>query len=248
VEGPPLDQRCWPLQSSYRVQAGNSFMVTGSAAPIPHVARTAGGQCVADLSRHQLLVNRIPLDAPRCQGTADGTTAARALEQMPQGADGPWGNPCLFRAPNDDEGETMTASTFPDVCAERTCHVKALFQNQQVRFVMTNLEEYAGDADITRFDVTGGFVPTTADYPTDVIITAGVRILQGPIKTPESPGPLGGTNEAFVVFPYLFVVDQGRTASSLASRGQVLRLNPRTGTLGIPRFDGIFTVYPFQIQ
>jgi hypothetical protein len=248
VEGPPLDQKCWPVQSSYRVQAGNSFIITGTAAPIPPVARTAGGQCVADLSRHQLLVNRIPLDAPRCEQIPDGTTVAKALEQMPQGPTGTWGNPCLFQAPNDDEGETTTGSPFPAVCTERACHVKALFQNQQVRFVMTNLEEYAGDAAISYFDVTGGFRPATADYPDDVIITAGVRILQGPIKTPESPGPMGGTNEAFVVFPYLFVVDQGRTASSLASRGQVLRLNPRTGTLGIPRFDGIFTVHPFQIQ
>jgi hypothetical protein len=114
--------------------------------------------------------------------------------------------------------------------------------------VMTNLEEYGGDADITRFDVAGGFIPVTADYPDDVIITAGVRILQSPMKAPESPGTMGLTNEAFVVFPYLFVVDQGRTATSLASRGQVLRLDPRAGTLGIPRFDGIFTAHQFQLQ
>jgi hypothetical protein len=249
VEGPPLDESCWPAQASYRVQAGHSFMVVGSSAAVPPVARNEGGQCVPDLSRHELLINRIPLDAPHCQNVADGTPVATALEQQPQGGmmPSPAGNPCLFQAPNDDEGEAATNTPYPAVCMMRACHVKALFQNQQVRFVMTNLEEYAGDADSTRFDVAGGFVPLSGDYPDDVIITAGARILPSPMKTPESPGMSAGLTD-FTSFPYLFVVDQGRTASSLNARGQILRLNPRSGSLGIPRFDGIFTVHQFQLQ
>src|SRR2546425_733205 len=89
--------------------------------------------------------------SPRTTAAA-GTSAAMAGVQPPTGPEGGWGNPCLFGSPNDDEGEVMSMVPLADACGQRTCHVKALFQNQQLRFVMTNLEEYAGDADSTRFD------------------------------------------------------------------------------------------------
>src|SRR5581483_1680876 len=91
VEGPPLNTDCWPTEAPYRVQTGRGFLVTGSLAPRPPVAITVGGRCVQDLSRDQLLVNRIPLDAPHCQNIPDGTSAADALKRLPQGPPGVWG-------------------------------------------------------------------------------------------------------------------------------------------------------------
>jgi hypothetical protein len=241
VEGPPLEPSCSPVQARYVVQVGRSFlvtgfMVTGAVIPPPPVARLDGGQCVPDLGRHQFLVNRISLDAPHCENVADGTPAAMALDVIPQGPPGVRGNPCLYQAPNNDE---TPASDLP--------HVKALFQNQQFRFVLTNLEDYVGDGASTRFDVVGGFVPLTASPGSqeDSVLSLGVRILEGPRKTLESPG-MSVPSAPYVSFPYLFVVDQGRTASG--GRGQILRLNPRGGTLGIPRFEGLFNANPFQLQ
>jgi hypothetical protein len=239
VEAPPLDLSCWPLQAAYRIQVGRSFLVTGGSAPRPATSRVEAGQCVPDVTRHPFLVNRIPLDAPHCSNVPDDaatSTTPTALNVIPAAQAGTWPNPCLFQSPNGDEPGTT------DV------HVKALFENQELRFVMTNLEQWVGDAASTRFDVVGGFLPQTADYPEDVIITLGVRILQGPVKTPASPGMTDRPDRTYTSFPYIYVVDQGRTASSPAARGQILRLDPRSGTLAIPRFDGIFTAYQFQIQ
>lgn len=184
--------------------------------------------------------------------------------KMPVGPPGTWGNPCLFWGVNDDDQcqrETepdpsdpsrvkhiMPAkraegcNCVPDATTGKrpaACHVKALFQNSQVQFVVTNLEQYAGDANVTRFDVFGGFVPEVVLPRDDVIVTMGVRILTGPMATPEVGG---GFN------PYIFVIDQGRTSSSGGGRGQVLRFDPRAPTSGRPRYDSNYNLYPFQIQ
>ena len=50
-------------------------------------------------------------------------------------------------------------------------------------------------------------------------------------------------------FPYLYVVDQGRTALTPGSRGQVLRINPRSGSNEIASFDTTYSGgTPFQLQ
>jgi hypothetical protein len=116
--------------------------------------------------------------------------------------------------------------------------VKALFENHQFRFVLTNLDQYVGDAATIRFEVVGGVLPLTADFPRDqsVGISLGSRILTGPTKT------------SIGAFPYLYVVDQGQPLTRRDGRGQFLRLNPRHGSRGLPRFDSNSTKDRFHIQ
>jgi hypothetical protein len=234
VEGPPLIPGCWPRFAPYKVQAGQAFTIAGSSSARPlTVKRDMGGTCVPDDKRHPFLVNRIPLELPHCMNVADGAPSLDAVTSIPTP------NPCWFLAPNTD-----------DAGADREIkHVKVLFENPQLRFLFTNLEEYAGDALSMRFDVQGGFTPDVAIFQDDVILTAGVRIVTGPNESPESPSWLMTTETGPFSFPYLYVVDQGRTSSTLGGRGQILRLNPRSSsTAGLPRFDSLYSTRMFQIQ
>ena len=75
----------------------------------------------------------------------------------------------------------------------------------------------------------------------------GTRIVTGPLKTPESP--INHDANQLLSFPYLYVVDQGRTALTPGSRGQVLRINPRAGSNEIASFDTTLSgSTPFQLQ
>jgi hypothetical protein len=265
VEGPELLPECWPAGARYQVQAGNAFLVTGALAPHPPTTRQQGDVCVPDTARNPLLVNRIPLDAPHCADLKD-TEPDNTITLLGPGVRPPSGgvgsNPCLFWGVNDDDNqcartpETDTTKgrwKWPSGCdagcpldelgnRRPQCHVKAYFQNQQVQFVLTGLEQYAGDANLIRFDVRGGFQPESVRLRDDVNVTLGARVLTGPNANPDSwrltPGSM----------PYFYLIDQGRTSSSGGGRGQVLRFNPRQGTYGYPQFDSNYNLYPFQIQ
>jgi hypothetical protein len=141
---------------------------------------------------------------------ADGTAAATVVNKLSPEAMGGWGNPCLFRSANGDGGGNQE-------------HVKALFENPNVRLVFTNLEQYVGDSAAVRVSIQGGFSPLRV-RPTrpSVDFRLGVRIVTGPMDSSLAlTDAIEGTPP-----PYLFVVDQGRTSTSL-SRGQILRINPR---------------------
>ena len=247
VEGPPIVPGCWPQLSAYRVQAGNSFVVGGSGTQRMPTVREQGGVCVLDPARHPALVNRIPLDAPACAKVPDGTDSLTALTQPEYpSADGAWGNPCLFRGANSDETPPQPPMMAP-------LKVKALFQNTQLRLLLTNLDEYSGDAAAMRLDVIGGFFPTTVLVPglagnEDIVITLPAKILTGPTESRDSPGMNAASpNDPYNSFPYLYVIDQGRSVSSPNGRGQILRFTPR-GSAGLPRFDSNYTVSAFHIQ
>jgi hypothetical protein len=258
VEGPPIDQACWPVQSTYRVLANQSFLVSGQRLPVPPVARLQNGQCVEDVSRHQLLVNRIPLSAPACQGlppqpdsdadlqTHYTTTLLSTKAILPGAAAGTRGDPCLFKAPNDDEFPADIHTVGDPPVKVRPSHTKAFFQNQQIKLMLTNLEEYTGDASTIQFQITGGFrAAAVATRDESLIITAGARITVGPTAAPESPMNYGLRQ----YYPYIYVVDQGRSASVSTGRGQILRIDPTVAPSGIPVFDSTnFTTTPFQIQ
>lgn len=255
VEGPPILPECWPSGAPYRVQAGQSFLVAGSATPRPPTVREQrqGDEriCVPDNARHPLLVNRIPLDAPHCANVEDETGPQRGANDsysrlvinqntvLPAAAPGAWGNPCLFKGRNSDE------TPVTDVL-----HTKALFRNQQLRFMLTNLETFAGDANLIRFDVSGGFVPDLARPRDDILFTVPVRMVTGPTATPQSPVSQPSMVKTYhPYYPYLYLIDQGRTGTASGGRGQILRLNPRVGGQNqLPFFDSSYSASPFQIQ
>jgi hypothetical protein len=260
VEAPPIDSSCF-LQptTSYSVRAGHSFMVYGSSMPALASLRAASdGTCQPPPTTDKSLVARIPLSAPKCP--TDSTLLGQAKDSVDDKGNivsvAPFfvqqlsaqvgSNPCLYQGGPYHDGDSpepiMAGAPAPDN------RVRAFFQNPQIRFVMTNLDQYAGDLLALHFELQYGYVPMTVAVPTyEVQLTMGTRILTGPTKTPESPirhNP--PTNSSF---PYLYVVDQGRTALTPGSRGQVLRINPRAGNSELAYFDTTLSgSTPFQIQ
>jgi hypothetical protein len=126
--------------------------------------------------------------------------------------------------------------------------IKAIFQNPQIRFVLTNLDQYGGDSLTTRLNLTGGYVPASVVVPSyEIVLTQPIRIFTGPTKLPDSP--LNADSSSQVSYPYVYVLDQGRTALTPNSRGQIVRLNARKGDSAMTTLDpaqGGTT--PFQIQ
>jgi hypothetical protein len=146
----------------------------------------------------------------------------------------PWGNPCLYLSPNLDGG---TGAPRP----------KALFENQQVRFILTNLDAYVGDAADINFTVMGGFGPLrVTSLAGEVSFSLGVRILTGPMLAPSPPS--SAELDSNPGSPYMFLIDQGRTSTFL-SRGQVLRFNPRPSLLlpgGQFESSAVNSTFPIQ--
>jgi hypothetical protein len=249
VEAPAPDPACWPGLVRYRVQAGSAFVVSGSVTPRPTLY-TAGarGECLAVPPRDPRVVERISLAAPACggeqAGPEDGPWTYRVLQhggarpsrggQAAQ-ADPPWKNPCLFSAVSRDTSD-------PEATGEtRPRHVKAYFQNAELAFVLTNLEQPVGDGFEIRFQVAGGYLPDRVDASdSDAIVSLGTRILTSPTQ-PRL------TDVTTVFFPHLLVIDQGRTTSA-GSRGQILRIIPRTPNFPSGRFETKYTGSTFPIQ
>jgi hypothetical protein len=271
VEAPPLKLECWSQPGNrYHVDVGNSFLVSGNALPDLKTGQTVDGQCQPDPNRDPVLTNRIPLSAPPCT-TIDGvvpieniarkTTSSSTPTQValfgqappseanlpytPVGAPGP--NPCLYQDANYDDLTSTAEATSPDGGVPPK-PVKALFQNPQIRFVLTNLDQYSGDNLITRINLTGGFIPATVALPSyDVALTQPIRIYTGPTKLPDSP--FISEADSQVSYPYVYILDQGRTALTPNSRGQIVRLNARKGDNALTTLDPANSgTTPFQIQ
>jgi len=255
VEAPPIDPTCFPQpMTSYSVRAGHSFMVYGSSMPaLSSLRASADETCQPQPPADKSLVARIPLSAPKCpdddsflaKAHAEHLNSAKQLVPavFVQNLSAVAGsNPCLYQGTRWD-GETGTGEAgVPDN------HVRAFFQNPQIRFVMTNLDQYAGDLLALHFELQNGFLPLTVSIPSyEVLLTMGTRIITGPTKTPESP--VRQDQNQHSSYPYLYVVDQGRTALTPGSRGQVLRINPRAGSSEIASFDTTLSGNtPFQLQ
>jgi hypothetical protein len=241
VEAPPITNNdmltCFPQpMTSYSVRAGHSFMVYGGSLPSLSTARASDGICESIPATDPSLVARIPLSAPACPQNGffpaqDSTTFVQQLSAQ-SGS-----NPCLYQSSQHDGSEAGSAN------------IRAFFQNPQIRFVISNLEDYAGDLLTIHFEMKYGFIPLTVTYSSyEVLVTMGTRIITGPTKTPESlirQNPIANYSS----YPYLYVVDQGRTASTSGSHGQVLRINPRYSSNEIASFDTTQSgSTPFQLQ
>jgi hypothetical protein len=83
--------------------------------------------------------------------------------------------------------------------------------------------------------------------PPDVALSQPIRIYTGPNQTPDSPLLTDSTST--ISYPYVYVLDQGRTALTPNSRGQILRINGREGDSAIATFNPTASgTTPFQIQ
>jgi hypothetical protein len=245
VEAPPIDERCFPQpMSTYNVRAGHAFTVVGSVLPNLHKGRVdPDGTCRYSPPTNPSLVDRIPLSAPQCPESFLAQAKIGGAQFVQNLAAEAGSNPCLYQGMGTYQDGTTSG-------ADDSQRVRAFFQNPQVRFVLTNLDSYIGDLLAIHFELQYGFSPLTALPSYDVLLTMGTRIVVGPTKTPESPIlQKSAEKSGDTAFPYLYVVDQGRSYLTQGSRGQVLRINPRAGSSEIVSFDTTYSgSTPFQLQ
>ncbi len=137
-------------------------------------------------------------------------------------------NPCLIPS-IPPPSLTDTAATLPATSVKDPTF-RVLFQNREIRFMLLAFEKFPGNSDLITFDVHGGFLPDQVIIPTTIDINTPNRIALGPVDSQGQAADLGATRE----FPFMFVIDQRRLGSIAAgvgaTRGQVLRINPRRAT------------------
>ena len=181
-----------------------------------------------------------------------GTAATPNPPYTPVTPPGP--NPCLYQDFSYDDPTSIisapSAGTADGGAGSGVSKkpIKAIFQNPQIRFVLTNLDQYGGDSLTTSLGFIGGFIPATVVVPSyDIALTQPIRIFTGPDQLPDSPLMTDSTSQ--VSYPYVYVLDQGRTALTPSSRGQIVRINARKGDTAVATFDPASSgTTPFQIQ
>ena len=263
----------------YHVNVGNGFLISGSSLPNLKTTTVVKGQCQLDPNRDPALADRIPLSAPVCAtidgavpidnvtmsstnsiGAANtevalfgqltppaaGTAATPNPPYTPVTPPGP--NPCLYQDFSYDDPTSIVSAPDAGNGASKK-PIKGIFQNPQIRFVMTNLDQYGGDSLTTSMTLIGGFVPATVVVPSyDIALTQPLRLYTGPTQLPDSPVVID-SNTSTISYPYLYVLDQGRTALTPGSRGQIVRINARKGDTAATTFDPSASgTTPFQIQ
>ncbi|HEX2657730.1 MAG TPA: hypothetical protein VHU40_05640 [Polyangia bacterium] len=259
--GGPIDdlaQACGLGQLiSYSVSAGKSFVVAGSAVgridPGTIVDASPDGkqkmwQCASATPLHDSpLVSRIPLDIPHCQIPSltkfmDGPNDTRGNPTaLPTEADFkaafmqsavPSPNPCFIEFGE----ETARTGSGDPTRANSAPTYSALFQNREIRIVLTNLEKTSGDTVRIQFGVNGGAVAQQVGPAIDSAIGLPARILLGPVPSTDQTLALMGPNTMadplagpLYDMPFLYVIDQRPSAVGRSpSRGQILRISPRT--------------------
>ncbi len=236
--------------TAYKVGAGSSFLVQGTA-PTPYVPGTVDPStfsCVPNPSRldripYFQVVNGVRTPIPDCAPDLGGPIETnqspdqisadllRAIHLTPNP------NPCLIRSKTTMQGDGGMPTDGGDggmpgdgTTTKIGPPFRVLFQNREIRFILGKFEDFAGNSDLITFDVHGGFLPDQVVLPTTIDINTPNRIVVGPIDSQTQVADLGPTSE----LPYLFVIDQRRLGSAAAgvgaTRGQVLRINPRRAT------------------
>ncbi|HVY38927.1 MAG TPA: hypothetical protein VHM31_13375, partial [Polyangia bacterium] len=278
ADAPPFTDtaktQCFDQLTGYQVQVGNGFLVSGSQSGYQTTAKLPPGdqQCAQNPTADPRFAFRIPMDAPACtnlpadvsmidsrvdpdaydpaspmfQTAADN---ANKLVQVATSTPAP-ADPCLYFGGPVQGDPLQPAGTMP------AQHVRALFHNAQMGFVLANLDRGPTGQFVTVFDVHGGFVPQVVQDPVTLEVSMPARIVFGPIDAVKQLAPFTPvtTEER-----YLFVVDQrrlGREQGGAATRGQLLRIHPLgyTSTVGSatglqPLFEDYNTsggVFPIQ--
>lgn len=122
-------------------------------------------------------------------------------------------------------------------------HVRAVFRNSQISFVLANVDRQPTGQFQTNFDVHGGFVAQIVQDPTTVEVSMPARIVLGPVDAQTQL--TAGTPTPYEV-PYLFVVDQrrlGRQQGGGPTRGQLLRIHPLGYTSSVGAATGYQPIF-----
>jgi hypothetical protein len=266
ADAPPLTEpsktSCFDQLTSYSVQVGNGFLVSGSQTGVTVTAKLMGGdqQCDPNTSPDPRFTFRIPMDAPLCTNpetagvwnvdgrvspdliTSDTTKtpdpkaqaelnaqnlAAIPLISTPAPADPClyWGGPVAGDPSNSTSKQVDGGVPMP--APSPTSHLRALFRNSQISFVLANLDRAPSGQFVVTFDVHGGFNAQVVQDPPTVEVSMPARIVYGPVDA------LTQLTD-FSMMPnleqrYLFVVDQrrlGREQGGGPTRGQLLRIHP----------------------
>ncbi len=130
-------------------------------------------------------------------------------------------NPCVFLGGPAGADPQPQPKATPKVPAVR--HLRALFQNAQISFVLANIDRSAPSGAEIHLDVSGGFRPQAVGYPSSVEVSLPARLVVGPVDSQPQ------TESSQFEAPYLFVVDRrrlGRAQGGGPTRGQILRIHP----------------------
>jgi hypothetical protein len=245
---------CFYQLLNYDVRVGRGFLVSGNVVGIPGSGTklpivgdpNAPAVCAPAprddaTSRSYRQVSRIAIDGPGanvCNPSKDNeldsrsrppesatsaafpsdSDAAKLLELVKSN---PLPNPCLFMG-GPVLSDPAAGSTQPAAAPPR--HVRALFMNTEITFILANLDRAPSSTLDLRFDVRGGFRPQIVVPQSTIEISMPTRILLGPMTAAEQNDVATGE------IPYVFVVDQRRLGLGLGggpTRGQLLRIDPR---------------------
>jgi hypothetical protein len=265
-------ETCFSQLATYKISAGHSFLVAGSVSGAP-ANRGVGshGECALDMRRANddpRAVSRLWVGGPneavcaKAPGRVapseetlcvQGNGEACPLEEFSLGNFGSPG-PCLFVSQVKDP--LLDASRQVVQADKKTIYqpprfgaVSALFQNDQIRFVLTDIDKTVDDKAVLQFETQGGFAPQLiVPLGLDSEVDLPSRILTSPIPSvPQIKDEVLTDSDR----PMLFVVDQRRSnrTSLGAVRGQVVRVRPTYGETLVPVYEGFSlsgNYYPLQ--
>jgi hypothetical protein len=255
-DAPPFDEigkSCFDQLVNYQVNAGKTFLVAGSQSGLVTTATLPpSGTCAANPTPDARFSFRIPMNAPTCTNvdasiakidsrlnpdafSANMTTMAAVASRSDQlvgvvtSTPAP-SDPCLYWGGPVTADPVNAQPTLVALNPDGTPtykHVRALFQNSQLSFVLANLDRAPTTQFVTTFDVHGGFAPQAVQDPTTLEVSMPARIVLGPVDS-IAQLTTGAMTPGFEA-PYLFVVDQrrlGREQGGGPTHGQLLRINP----------------------
>ena len=246
---------CFDQLVNYQVNAGKTFLVAGSqagfvtTAPLPGSPGNPGPTCFPNPTPDPRFSFRIPINGPTptCSNVPSNLAmidsrvdpdayppqsdamksvaiAANTLVNFVRSTPSP-ADPCLYIG-GPTANDPVTDPSVPPVVPPPT-HVRALFQNSQMSFVLANVDRSPSSQFVSSFDVHGGFAAQVVQDPITVEVSMPARIVLGPVDS--LPQVTTGTGAPTSEAPYLFVVDQhrlGREQGGGPTRGQLLRINP----------------------